>query len=136
LAVFNHKGGTGKTTVSAHGRRPAASGNALLVDTDGQGNVATSLGLKFASPYHVIVMGLDYREVVIEARPGLDVVPPTRRWCRRVAWPVSANATACSPIVSPALTAYDFVVVDRSPSLSLMNQNALVSGRGAVPGGV
>ena len=47
LAVFNHKGGTAKTTTSVHvAAGLAARGQrVLLVDTDGQGNVATSLAL-------------------------------------------------------------------------------------------
>src|SRR5580658_1495836 len=48
LAIFNHKGGTGKTTTSVS----LAAGLAdrglrvLLVDTDSQGNVSVSLGAK------------------------------------------------------------------------------------------
>src|SRR4029078_11541630 len=77
LAVFNHKGGTGKTTTSVHvAAGLALSGHrVLLVDTDGQGNVAAALGLTAERTlYHVIVMGLDYREAVVSARPGLDVL--------------------------------------------------------------
>src|SRR5205814_3628311 len=65
MAVFNHKGGTGKTTTSVsvaaglamRGRR------VLLVDTDAQGNVGVSLNVKVErSLYHVVVMGLSSTE--------------------------------------------------------------------------
>jgi len=48
LAVFNHKGGTGKTTTAVHVAAGLAARGAkvLLVDADGQGNVAASLGLE------------------------------------------------------------------------------------------
>jgi len=48
LAVFNHKGGTGKTTtaVSVAAALAARGKRVLLVDTDAQGNVAASLGIK------------------------------------------------------------------------------------------
>src|SRR5690606_6405981 len=77
IAVFNHKGGTAKTTtsVSISAGLASAGQRVLLVDTDSQGNVATSLHLKSErSLYHVIVMGLDYAEAIVQARPGLDVL--------------------------------------------------------------
>lgn len=130
LAIFNHKGGTGKTTTSvtlaaglaARGQR------VLLVDTDGQGNVAVSLNLPTErSLYHVLVMGLAVEAAVTTARPGLDVLPSNETLAaaelylagRRNRDRVLANRLAA------ARDAYDTVIVDCSPSLSLMNQNAL-----------
>lgn len=131
LAVFNHKGGTGKTTTSVHvaAGLAACGQKVLLVDTDGQGNVATSLGLKFErSLYHVIVMGLDYREVVVEARPGLDVVPANETLAAAELYLAGQRQRdrLLANRFAGARAAYDYVVVDCSPSLSLMNQNALV----------
>ncbi|MFX8868136.1 AAA family ATPase, partial [Acinetobacter baumannii] len=57
LAVFNHKGGTGKTTTSVSIAAGLAQKGAkvLLVDTDSQGNVGVSLGVKAEkSLYHVL----------------------------------------------------------------------------------
>jgi chromosome partitioning protein len=131
FAVFNHKGGTGKTTTAVHlaaglalrGRR------VLLVDTDGQGNVATSLGLKFErSLYHVLVMGLDYREALLQARPNLDVLPSNETVAAAELYLAGQRQRdrVLATRLAAARTAYDYVVVDCSPSLSLMNQNALV----------
>ncbi|HEY4105237.1 MAG TPA: AAA family ATPase, partial [Polyangiaceae bacterium] len=77
LAVFNHKGGTGKTTTAVHVAAGLAARGArvLLVDADGQGNVAASLGLEAErSLYHVLVMGLPFEQAKISARPNLDVI--------------------------------------------------------------
>ena len=53
------------------GSRARRASKVLLVDTDGQGNVAASLGLTpERTLYHVIVMGLPYREAVVERAPG------------------------------------------------------------------
>jgi chromosome partitioning protein len=130
LAVFNHKGGTGKTTTAVH----VAAGLAerghqvLLVDTDGQGNVATSLALSSErSLYHVIVMGLALEQAVVQARPNLDVLPSNETLAAAELY--LAGQKRRDRVLAQRLEAarglYDYVIVDCSPSLSLMNQNAL-----------
>jgi chromosome partitioning protein len=131
LAIFNHKGGTGKTTTAVHvAAGLAAQGQrVLLIDTDGQGNVATSLGLKFErSLYHVIVMGLAYQEAMVPARPGLHVVPSNETLAAAELYLAGQRQRdrVLASRFSAARSSFDFIVVDCSPSLSLMNQNALV----------
>ncbi len=131
IAVFNHKGGTGKTTtavtvaagLAAQGRR------VLLVDTDGQGNVAVSLGLTAErSLYHVLVMGLPVADAVVHALPDLDVVPSNETLAAAELY--LAGRKNRDRVLATRLEAarelYDHIIVDCSPSLSLMNQNALV----------
>src|SRR5882672_8415006 len=77
LAVFNHKGGTGKTTTSVSlAAGLAARGlRVLLVDTDSQGNVGVSLGVKSERTlYHVVVMGLPVADAVTRVRDNLDLI--------------------------------------------------------------
>jgi chromosome partitioning protein len=131
LAVFNHKGGTAKTTTAVH----LAAGLArrgqrvLLVDTDGQGNVATSLGTPFErSLYHVIVMRLGFREAIVSARPNLDLVPADETLAAAELYLAGQKQRdrVLASRFAEARSEYDVVVVDCSPSLSLLNQNALV----------
>jgi len=131
IAVFNHKGGTAKTTTAVH----LAAGLALrgqrvlLVDTDGQGNVATSLGTSFErSLYHVIVMRLGYREAIVSARPNLDLVPADETLAAAELYLAGQKQRdrVLATRFAEARGEYDAVVVDCSPSLSLLNQNALV----------
>jgi chromosome partitioning protein len=130
VAVFNHKGGTGKTTTAVH----LAAGLAergrkvLLVDTDGQGNVAVSLGLSVRrSLYHVLVMGMPVPDAVIHARRGLHVLPANETLAAAELY--LAGRKNRDRVLATRLAhvhkSYDYVVVDCSPSLSLMNQNAL-----------
>ncbi len=131
LAVFNHKGGTGKTTTAvtlAHGLAMRGK-RVLLVDTDGQGNVAVSLGLTMSrSLYHVLVLGQPYAQAVIQARPSLDVLPADETLAAAELF--LAGRQQRDQILATRLASakadYDHIIVDCSPSLSLMNQNALV----------
>ena len=131
MAIFNHKGGTGKTTTSVS----VAAGLALkgyrvlLVDTDSQGNVGVSLGVKAEKTlYHCLVMGLKPQDVAVKVRENLDVLPSNETLAAAELY--LAGRQNRDRILRDRLVAasnhYDVILLDCSPSLSLLNQNALV----------
>ncbi len=131
LAVFNHKGGTAKTTTAITLAAGLASCDrrVLLIDTDAQGNVAVSLDIHSEKTlYNVLVMGCDPRDAIVQARPNLDVI--TANETLAAAELYLAGRQRRDRVLATRLQscrdAYDHIVVDCSPSLSLMNQNALV----------
>jgi chromosome partitioning protein len=131
LAVFNHKGGTGKTTtaVSVAAGLAAKGKKVLLVDTDAQGNVSVSLGASAErSLYHVLVMGLRVADAVREVRPNLDLLPSNETLAAAELYLAGRQNRdrVLQDRLAAAAAGYDYVVIDCSPSLSLMNQNALV----------
>jgi chromosome partitioning protein len=131
LAVFNHKGGTGKTTtaVTLAAGLAARGARVLLIDTDGQGNVGVSLGiLPERTLYHVLVMGLALEDAVVSARENLDVLAANETLAAAELYLAGRRQRdrVLADRLAVARQRYDFVVVDCSPSLSLMNQNALV----------
>lgn len=131
LAIFNHKGGTGKTTtaVSIAAGLAARGKKVLLVDTDAQGNVSVSLGANVErSLYHVLVMGLRVADAVRVVRPNLELLGSNETLAAAelyLAGRQNRDRVLCDRL-SAAAAGYDYVVLDCSPSLSLMNQNALV----------
>ena len=130
LAIFNHKGGTGKTTttVSLAAGLAARGLKVLLVDTDSQGNLAVSFNSKVErSLYHVLVMGLKPTDATTRVRENLDLLASNETLAAAELY--LAGRQNRDRILRDRLAMvendYDVVLIDCSPSLSLMNQNAL-----------
>jgi len=137
LAVFNHKGGTGKTTTSVSlAAGLAARGlRVLLVDTDSQGNVGVSLGIKTERTlYHVLVMGLRPQSVAVSVRPNLDVIVSNETLAAAELYLAGRQNRdrILRERLAPLAQTYDAMILDCSPSLSLMNQNSLVCAEGVL----
>jgi chromosome partitioning protein len=131
IAVFNHKGGTGKTTTAVNLAAGLAErgSRVLLVDADAQGNVGASLGIRGERTlYHVVVTGADANEAAVPVRQNLDVL--TSNETLAAAELHLARAPNRDRILRERLGdrvhGYDVVVIDCAPALSLMNQNVLV----------
>ncbi|HEY8090497.1 MAG TPA: ParA family protein [Polyangiaceae bacterium] len=137
LAIFNHKGGTGKTTTSVSiAAGLAARGlKVLLVDTDSQGNVGVSLGVKAEKTlYHVLVMGVRASDAAVKVRPNLDLVVSNETLAAAELYLAGRQNRdrLLRDRLASAFDDYDVILLDCSPSLSLMNQNALVVADGIV----
>ena len=137
LAVFNHKGGTGKTTTSVSlAAGLAARGlRVLLVDTDSQGNVGVSLGVKAEKTlYHVLVMGVRPSDAAVHVRPNLDLVVSNETLAAAELYLAGRQNRdrILRDRLASAFDQYDVVMLDCSPSLSLLNQNALVVADGII----
>jgi chromosome partitioning protein len=78
--------------------------------------------------YHVLVMGLALDDAVVQARPGLDVLAANETIAAAELYLAGRRQRdrVLADRLAVARQRYDFVIVDCSPSLSLMNQNALV----------
>ncbi len=131
IAVFNHKGGTGKTTtaVNVAAGLAEAGDRVLLVDADGQGNVGASLGIRGERTlYHVLVTGAEAEACAVPVRKNLDVL--TSNEMLAAAELYLAERPNRDRILRERLgdrvRGYDVVVIDCAPALSLMNQNVLV----------
>ncbi len=131
IAVFNHKGGTGKTTTSINlAAGLAESGRrVLLIDADGQGNVGASLGIAGQRTlYHVLVHGVKGPDAAIPVREGLDVLTSNESLAAAELFLAERpnRDRIMRERLGDACRDYDAVVIDCAPALSLMNQNAMV----------
>ncbi|MGB8221457.1 MAG: AAA family ATPase [Polyangiales bacterium] len=131
IAVFNHKGGTGKTTTSINlaAGLAEAGRRVLLIDADGQGNVGASLGIAGQRTlYHVLVNGARASEVAIPVRNGLDVLTSNESLAAAELFLAERpnRDRIMRERLGDACRDYDTVVIDCAPALSLMNQNAMV----------
>jgi chromosome partitioning protein len=131
IAVFNHKGGTGKTTTSVNlaAGLAEAGEKVLLIDCDGQGNVGASLGIRGERMlYHVIVDGADAAQAAVPVRKNFDVL--TSNELLSAAELYLAQRPNRDRILRERLgdrvRGYDVVILDCAPALSLMNQNVLM----------
>jgi len=130
IAVLNQKGGTGKTTTSISlaagladlGRR------VLLVDLDAQSNVAVSLGLTAPRSISDVLLGEAHAlDCVVQVSPNLDAIISGAS-LSTVETKLVQLEVARHEVLSARLAAvkqYDFVILDCSPSLSVLNQNSL-----------
>jgi chromosome partitioning protein len=131
IAVFNHKGGTGKTTTAVNlAAGLAERGNrVLLIDADGQGNVGASLGIRGERTlYHVLVTGTPADEAAVPVRQNLDVLTSNELLAAAELYLAERQARhrVLRERLADRVRGYDVVVLDCAPALSLMNQNALV----------
>lgn len=134
IAILNQKGGTGKTTTAVNVAAGVAQQGykVLLIDSDAQGNVGVSLGIRGESSlYHVLVENLDPEDAAVPVRASLDVITANETLAAAEIWLAQLPVAQRSRILSKRFnlrkisSRYDYVVIDCGPSLSLLNQNAL-----------
>ena len=130
IAVLNQKGGTGKTTtaVSLAAALATRGFNVLLVDMDAQGNVGVSLGISGEfSAYHLLITEMQPDDIAIPVRPNLDVIPSNDTLASAEIKLVNMpNREAVLRRKLGAASGYEFIILDCGPSLSMLNQNALM----------
>ncbi len=133
IACQNLKGGTGKTTtvISLASCLAGKGKKVLVLDVDVQGNIKVSFGIDHKlTMYDLLINDTFVDDCIVKARENVDCI-------------ISNNTLAACELQLSAMprreeilkirmrhidqtARYDFILIDCSPSLSLLNQNALL----------
>lgn len=142
LAVTNQKGGVGKTTTAINLGAALArlQKRVLIVDLDPQGNASTGLGIvpsdRMLTTYDLLVDDVSLRNVVLPTQfDGLFIAPATTDLSSTDVDLVDHENRV--GLLRAALRdsgdlAFDVILIDCPPSLSLLTVNALVAADAAL----
>jgi chromosome partitioning protein len=131
IVVANQKGGVAKTTTSLSLSRCFAELGlkVLLIDIDPQGSVGASLGLKATNfLYHFVISNYRFKDCVMPAHPNIDVVCSNRETqdVEGILTPRTGRELIFQVLLAPVEAAYDVVVIDCPPAISLLQSCALM----------
>jgi len=137
ISVLNMKGGVGKTTTAIHLAAGLARRGArvLLIDADPQGTVGHVFAVAGAPTIREVLLGECSPDQAIRRgiRDNLDLLPASPAAFgieRMLAADAQPEATLARRL--EGLNGYDAVVVDTSPSMSLLTFNGLLYAEGLV----
>jgi chromosome partitioning protein len=131
LVIANQKGGVAKTTTTLGLAREFAERGmkVLLVDIDPQGSIGASLGLKTKNYlYGLMITNLRFQDCLASAHENIDVICSNRDTTEieSVLMPRPGRELVFQSIISPCESAYDIVMIDCPPSISLLQTCALM----------
>lgn len=139
LVITNQRGGDTKTTTTLSLARYLADKGkkVLVVDTDPQGSIAVVLGLKAQdkSLHNFLIKDYNFKECLVSPHENIDVLPSNRQTVETEAVLMGHTARELTfRNVFPRVDgAYDAVLIDVAPSISLLQTCAMLYAQNMLP---
>lgn len=136
IAIFNQKGGVGKTTTAVNFSAALAEKGkrVLLIDNDPQGNLTSGVGVDKnsleKSIYHVLIDEASIEDVILHTSfERLDILPGSVDLAGAEIELIDFEDREflLKKQILKVKDAYDYIIVDCPPSLGLLTINALVA---------
>ncbi len=133
---LNFKGGTGKSTISAsYGFRLAQMGvRTLLIDLDPQGHLTQCLGInsqQFSKTlFSALIEKEEVEKIIVKTDlPTLDVIPSNLNLSpvELSLFSMNSREFRLKRLISSVEKSYELIVMDASPSIGLLNLNAILA---------
>lgn len=136
ICIVNQKGGVGKTTtaINLSAALAVSQKKILLVDCDPQGNATTGVGIDKAALtrtlYHGMIGQASAENIIQDSQIALLKVIPAR--VELIGFEVEMLSSAnreniLKSFLSGLASAYDYIILDCPPSLSLLTVNAMTA---------
>lgn len=131
IVVSNQRGGVSKTTTATTLAREFADQGkrVLVIDTDPQGSVSSILNLKPQyTLYNFVIEQIRFDDCVVKVRENLDVLCSSRETTKveTILMGNVAREHAFVQLFSSVDSNYDVVLIDVSPSITLLQTCAMV----------
>jgi chromosome partitioning protein len=131
LVISNQRGGVSKTTTTTTLAYEFASRGkrVLVIDTDPQGSISSVLGLKPEyGLYNVVIEKLRFDDCIVKVSDNLHVLCSSRETAKveTILMGQVAREHAFAQVFSQVEKDYDVVLIDVSPSITLLQTCAMV----------
>ncbi len=133
IGVLNHKGGTGKTTTVVNLAAGLAQRgfSVLCLDLDAQGGMAACLDVQYTyTVAHLLLGQAGPYGCIVRARENLDLIPADRSLFQAEGelWRLENQSSARRRLRRrmEAVEGYQYILIDFSPSLSLVGESGLM----------
>lgn len=136
IAIFNMKGGVGKSTTAynlAVGLVKFAQLRVLLIDIDPQGNSSASLGISIwqldQQLKDVLQRQITLEQAIYPTKSGVDVVPSNITLAEEEI-PISGlpgREVLLKKAIAPVINKYDVILIDSPPNVGVFAINALMA---------